>query len=345
MRKQRKDEHIERLLKTEYTGDNLLSDVYVEPYSLPELSFEDIDTSTMFMGKRVGFPLLINAMTGGTDMSEAINQDLALLAEEFGLPMEVGSQKIALEDETSQESFRIVREQLPGENIVLSNIGADATVEMVQAVMDMIDADGVGIHINPSQELVMEEGDTDFRGYLDNLKKISKAFPNRVIAKEIGFGMRAEVGKLLTEAGIHMIDVSGAGGTNFVEIEDLRNIEDDFTEFYNWGIPTAVSIINVREACPDSFIIASGGIRNATDILKSIIIGADFCGMSGELLRYLLVGGYDYARNFLSQLIHHMKIGMLLLGCKNLEELKRLDFKLTGELSEIINNEWRKGRK
>ena len=345
MRKQRKDEHIERLLVSDYQGNNLLSDVYVEPNSLPGLSLDDLDTTTLFLDKKVEFPLFINAMTGGTDMTEEINEDLAILAKEFALPMEVGSQTIALEDETSRSSFEVVRRHLDRSHIVISNMGAQATPEMARRAMDMIGAEAIGIHINVSQELAMDEGDRDFRPFEDNIRTLCQELPGKVLVKEIGFGMTADVGKRLEACGVRAIDVSGAGGTNFVEIEDLRGFNDDFTEFYTWGIPTARAILNVRRACPDIYLISSGGIRTASDILKSLIIGADICGISGELLRYLLIGGRDYAREYLDQLIRHTRHGMLLLGCRTIEELKKVPFKLVGRLGELDRADWQQGRR
>ncbi len=344
MRKQRKDEHIERLLQTEYQGNNLLNDVYVETNSLPGLADKDVDTSTDFLGQQVAYPFYINAMTGGTDLSEEINSDLAYIARAFGLPMAVGSQKIALEDETARKSFQVVREVLGKDHMVIGNLGAEANEEMVTAAMDMIDANAIGIHINVSQELAMAEGDKDFTRFEDNIRRICQAFPGRVIAKEVGFGLSQEVGRKLIEAGVAAIDVSGFGGTNFVEIEDLRAFDFDYSEFYSWGIPTAKAVLNVRRASKDAYIIASGGIKNASDVVRAIIIGADMTAISGELLRYLLYGGRDYACKYIEDLIAHTRNAMVMLGCNSIDELKRVPFKLTGRLKEIVEGEWLTGR-
>lgn len=344
MRKQRKDEHIEKYLKTEYVGNTLLSDVYIEPTSLPELSINDIDTSIMFCGKKINFPLMINAMTGGTEMTETINQDLSMMAASLGIPMQVGSEKIALEDDSAKESFRVVRSALGKDSVVISNLGSKATIEEVKSAMELIDADAIGIHINPSQELVMGEGERDFRGTIENIKALCNEFPGKIIAKEVGFGMRREVGEKLRDAGVTMIDVSGGGGTNFMEIEDLR-VSKDHSAFYDFGVPTAISIINVREACPEQMIIASGGIKNGMDIVKAIILGADLCGMSGEILRYLLVGNFEYAKEYLESVVLQMKEAMCLLGVKNIEELKKVPYKVTGKLSELLNQEWKTSKR
>lgn len=343
MRKKRKDEHIENYLRTEYVGDNLLTQVYVEPESLPELSVDDIDTTSTFCGKSSVFPLMINAMTGGTEMTESINQDLSMLAHEFLLPMQVGSQRVALEDPEAVDSFSVVRQSLDHGHTIIGNLGAMASVEEVAEAMDMIKADALGIHLNVSQELTMKEGDRDFHGVVENLRTLNAAYPGKLIVKEIGFGMSEQTGRILNDIGVSMIDVSGAGGTNFVEIEDLRRKAQDFSEFYRWGIPTAKSIINVRRACPEAFIIASGGIRTATDIINALILGADYTAISGELLRYLLMGGYDYAREYLESLIYRVKVGMVLLGCRDLDALKRKPYRLTGRLAEIVEPDRHRG--
>lgn len=144
--------------------------------------------------------------------------------------------------------------------------------------------------------------------------------------------------KKLIEKNVKYIDIAGKGGTNFIEIEDLRNFDMDFSDFYTWGIPTAKSIIDIRKLSDDIFIIASGGIKTAMDIVKSIIIGADMTAMTGEVLNYLLRGGYDACENFLKEINHKMKIIMVLLGVKNIDQLKKVDYKLTGRLKELIED-------
>lgn len=338
MRKSRKDEHIEEYLKTTSHGTTLFEDVYIEPSSFPELSLREIDTSSVFFGKKTSFPLMINAMTGGTEMTEEINRDLSLLANEFGLPMQVGSQRQALEEREARSSYSIVRSSLGPDHVVLGNLGGLSSIEDVEQALDMIKADGIGLHINPSQEVVMLEGDRDFRGLLDNVKTLIDRFGKKIIVKEVGFGFSIDAAKALHRIGAKIIDVSGAGGTNFLEIEDLRNLDQDYSDFYSWGIPTAKSLINVRKFCPDAFIISSGGIRHAEDILKSFVLGANYCAISGELLRFLLMGGYSYAQEYLANLIDHTKKGMFLLGCRNLEDLKNKPYVLTGKLKEICKD-------
>jgi isopentenyl-diphosphate delta-isomerase len=336
MRRIRKKEHIENYLKTSFRGDTLMGDIILSHNALPNLNFEDIDVSSSFLGKKIDYPVLINAMTGGSEFSSEINKNLAELALEFNLPMAVGSQTIALEDENCCESFKIVREIVGSNGIVISNLSGTATPDDVKRAMEIIDADALQIHLNMAQEIVMEEGDRDFRGILDNIEKIAKMIDKPLIVKEVGFGISNEVATRLYNAGVRCIDVSGYGGTNFIEIENLRNQEMDFSELYSWGIPTAAALIQCRRLPEDMNLIASGGIRSSMDVVKSIVLGANITAISGELLAYLVHGGYANAKEYLDSLFYKIKIVMMLLGKANIEELRETEYKITGKLKEII---------
>jgi isopentenyl-diphosphate delta-isomerase len=336
MRKVRKKEHIENYLKSSYKGDTLMGDIYLAHNSLPNLSFDEIDTSTTFLGKRIAYPLMINAMTGGSEFTQEINKDLAALAKELGIPMAVGSQTIALEIEDARESFHIAREVIGSDGIVISNLSGLASVEDAKKAIDMVDGDALQIHLNLAQELVMEEGDRDFRGVLKNIEKIVMGIDKPVIVKEVGFGISLDAASRLYDVGVRCIDVSGYGGTNFIEIENLRNSSYDYTELYSWGIPTAAALIQCRRLPFDMKLIASGGIRNSMDVVKSIVIGADAAAISGELLAYLIHGGYANAMEYLEGTIHKLKILMMLLGKNNIEALKNTEYKITGKLKDII---------
>lgn len=339
MRDIRKDEHIEQVLRTESKGHTLFSDIVLEPASLPELALEEIDISSEFFGQRIAAPIMINAMTGGTEKSMEINRQLAMIAKKFDLPIQVGSQHIALEDKGAEDSFKVVRQLLGPDALVISNLDAGASLEDAKRAIDMIDAQAIGIHLNPSQELAQEEGDRDFRGWLENLKKITASFPNRVIIKEVGFGMSRRDGRLLADINPAYIDVSGAGGTNFVEVEDMRRSDRDFTEFYDWGIPTAKSIWNIKKECPSAGIVASGGIRTASDVIKALAMGASITAISGEILRYLMIGGLDYAEEYIEGLLNNIRMGMLLLACKKIDDLKEVPMLIIGKLRELIRAE------
>lgn len=336
MRRVRKKEHIENYLKTSYRGDTLLGDVFIAHNALPDLNFDDIDTSTEFLGKKINNPIMINAMTGGSDFSQEINQDLATLAKELGIPMAVGSETIALEDEEGVQSFKVVREIVGPEGIVIANLSGLASVDEARKAIEIIQGDAIQLHLNLAQELVMEEGDREFRGVLNNIEEIAKNIDKPLIVKEVGFGISYDVGRRLYDAGVRYIDISGYGGTNFIEIENLRSHEVDFSELYSWGIPTAAALIQCRRLPDDVSLIASGGLRNSMDIVKSIVLGADIAGVSGELLAYLVHGGYANAKDYLESNLYKLKVLMMLLGKSNIQELKKTDYKLTGKLKEII---------
>lgn len=337
MRKARKQEHVENYLRTIYKGNTLLEDVFLTHNSLPNLNFDEIETKTSFLGKTVNYPIIINAMTGGSDFSQAINRDLSLLAKEFYIPMAVGSQTIALcEEPECIESFKIVRDNIGDKGVVIANLNAQASLNDVIKALDMIKADAIQLHLNPAQEIVMLEGDRDFKGVLDNIEKIVNGIDKPVIVKEVGFGISKEVALKLYNIGVRNIDVSGFGGTNFIEIENIRYNNMDYSDLYSWGIPTALSIIKCRELPEDLKIIASGGIRNSMDMIKALVLGGEMVGISGEILSYLLHGGYDNAKKYLEVTMHKLRILMLLLGKKNIQELRTTEYKIVGDLKDLI---------
>jgi isopentenyl-diphosphate delta-isomerase len=262
---------------------------------------------------------------------------LSLLAKEFNIPMAVGSQTIALcEEEGCRNSFRVVRDNISKEGIVIANLSARASLEEVKLALEIIDGDAIQLHLNPAQEVVMLEGDRDFIGILDNIKSIVKNLDKPVIIKEVGFGISKEVATKLYDVGVRHIDISGFGGTNFIEIENIRFNNIDFSDMYSWGIPTALALVKCRELPKDLDLIASGGIRDSMDIIKALVLGGNMVGISGELLSYLLHGGYEGAKDYLEAIIYKIKILMLLLGKRNLEELKDTDYKIVGELKELV---------
>ena len=335
-RRQRKDQHIENYLKTRTRGTTLLDCVYIEHNALSDVSLKQIDTSVEFMGQKIAMPLMVDAITGGGDSSASINEDLSSICEAINIPMAVGSESIALTDESSRESFELVKQK---EDLFrVGNLGFERNYEDFIFARDLIDAKAMQVHLNIAQELVMKEGDNDYHSSIDIIGELVEKFPYPIIVKETGSGISKEVAQKLIEKNVKYIDVAGKGGTNFIEIEDLRDFEMDYSDLYNWGIPTAKSIIDVRSASDDVFIIASGGIKTAMDVVKSIIIGADMAAMTGEVLNYLLRGGYQACEDFLKEINHKIKIIMALLGVRNIEELKKVDYKLIGELKELVED-------
>lgn len=330
-----KNKRLENILISSHETDTLFSDVYIEHNSFPEMRFEDIDTKVKFFDKDIPFPLVINAMTGGTEQSVEINEMLYNISEQLNIPMEIGNQDIMLEDEEAIDLFLGEHTTEERKTIILANLHASSTLDQVKTAIESVKADGIALHINPAQEIVGVDGKRDFRGILDNIREITKKYSKRVVVKEIGCGMSEDTIEKIISCGVEIIDISGTGGSNLIEIENLRNIDRDFSELYDWGIPTAKSILNARAVSKDVKIIASGGIRTALDVVKAIILGADYVGIGGELLKFLLHGGHEYAKVYLEELMYKTRVIMFLLGAKNIEELKKTPYKLTGKLKDI----------
>lgn len=336
LRKDRKKQHIEEYLNSTYEDSTLFDDVFIEHNALPELDFEGINTEVDFLGKTIDYPMMINAITGGTEFSQEINRSLSKIAKSFNIPMAVGSQTIALRDKESHRSFSVVRETMGKDGVVISNLSASASVEDVKLVMDIIDADGIQLHLNPAQELAMKEGDRHFKGILKNIEKIVKNVDKPVIVKEVGFGISKDVTQKLYDVGIRYIDVSGKGGTNFIEIEDRRNDDIDFMDVYSWGIPTALSLIECRKVSSDLNIIASGGIGKSIDVFKALCLGANMVAVGGVILKILLVDGYDKAYKYMSDLIYKLKMLMLLTGSKDIEQIRKVPYRIKGQLKDLL---------
>jgi isopentenyl-diphosphate delta-isomerase len=261
--------------------------------ALPELDLEGVDTSLVLFGKKLSAPILISSMTGGTEEAGKINQRLAEAAQECSLAMGVGSQRAALEDPHQIHTYAIVRKVAP-DILLFSNLGAvqfnyGYGIDDCRRAVDMIQADALILHLNPLQEALQTGGNTNFAGLAKKIKAICKQSGVPVIAKEVGWGISERMAKILAECGVSAIDVAGAGGTSWSQVEMLR-AQDDFARqladtFAGWGIPTANSILNVRKAAPGMTIFASGGLKNGLDIAKCIGLGATLGGMAGQFLK------------------------------------------------------------
>lgn len=335
MRKSRKQEHIENYLLSTYKSPTLFNDVYIEHKALSNKNLEAIDTSMEVFSKEISFPFMINAMTGGSDFANEINENLAKIALEENIPMAVGSQQIALDDKDADRSFKLVRETNK-EGLIFANLSATASLEECQAAIDMIGADAIQLHLNLAQEFVMAEGDRDFTGLSENIENIVKNLDKPVIVKEVGTGINGKTAQSLYDLGVRNIDIACKGGTNFVEIENLRNPEKDYEEFYSWGVPTALCLLEVTDLKKDDLtIISSGGIRTSSDILKSLVMGADLCAGSGEIINYLLRGGYDSALAYVKGLKEKLKIYMALVDVDKVSDLKNVDYKIFGKLKDL----------
>ncbi|MBM6619882.1 type 2 isopentenyl-diphosphate Delta-isomerase [Bacillus suaedaesalsae] len=328
-RARRKVDHIQHAVQTGQSRSHGFEDIQFIHQSLPNLSVHDISIASKIGELSLSSPIIINAMTGGGGKETAeINQQLASVAKECGLAMAVGSQMSALKDPSECFSYEVVRKENPN-GIIFSNLGSEATVEQAKRALEMIEADGLQIHLNVVQELVMPEGDRDFTGALKRIEQIVNSVGVPVIIKEVGYGMSKETAKRLSEIGVSIIDVGGFGGTNFSKIENERR-QRRLQFFDDWGIPTTVSLVEVVSSAPTLTVIASGGIMNALDVVKSIRLGASGVGMAGYFLKLLVQKGVLSVIEEVHDIHEDIKYLMVALGKKDIQALKEAPIIMKG---------------
>lgn len=331
----RKDEHVSLAVKLAQPS-TAFSDVRIIHQSLPELGLDDITTEQFFAGKRMAYPILIEAMTGGSEQTGRLNAQLAKLAAIFGLPMAVGSQSVALKEPSTVKTFEIARSNNP-DGLIFANLGAGHRLEDFKAAIEMLNADAIQLHVNAAQEVVMPEGDTLFKWR----KHLSQAVDNLsvpVIVKEVGFGMAKETITKLRDLGVQYIDLSGRGGTNFAEIENYRRSQKDYGMLVDWGQTTAESLLE-RAAVPNAPIaFASGGIQTPMDGIKALALGATYIGLAGTLLKQLVTSDFETTRAWLSDWLIGFKKILLLTGSSTPADLSsRLQLVYTNDLASYIN--------
>lgn len=290
---ERKQEHL-RICLEEEVGSGIttgLERYALRHCALPEMALEEVRTETIFLGHPLRAPLLISAMTGGTPAARDINQRLATVAQDLGLAMGLGSQRTFLADPSVLGTYQ-VRRYAP-DILLLANLGAvqlnhGMTVSDCLRAVESVEADALVLHLNPLQEALQPEGDTDFRGLLAKIEHVCHQLPCPVVVKEVGWGLSAEVARHLVEAGVSALDIGGAGGTSWSEVERYRSRSEAdaalAAAFINWGIPTADALLEVRHALPNVPLIASGGLENGVDMALCLALGADLCGMARTLL-------------------------------------------------------------
>ena len=330
MRKTRKAEHIDLAIQyNEQTKSEPWSDVRLVHHSLPELAYEQVDLSTLIANRNWPVPLYINAMTGGIQEAAHINRSLAEVAKKHQLAIAVGSQSAALSDPKVSDTYRIVREIME-DGVVLANVGANVAVDDALRAVDMLKADYLQLHLNFPQEIVMPEGDRDFRGVAQNIQRVVDASPVPVIVKEVGFGMSMEVYQSLADAGVRVVDVSGRGGTNFAWVESRRR-KDKTSLFDDWGQTTAISLLEGQAFLERMQFLGSGGIRTALDMAKAISLGASAIGVAGPVLRLLYRGGKEAVETQVMTWLNELRSVMLALGATSIRELQSVPVVVTGE--------------
>jgi isopentenyl-diphosphate delta-isomerase len=311
--------------------------------ALPEVDKAKIDLSTTFLGHRFSAPLMVGAMTGGTAEATRINSAIGEAVEHLHLGMGVGSQRAAIEDPKLEETFAVARKKAPNAFLV-ANIGGVQLVhgygvKEVKKAVEMIDADAVAVHLNALHEAVQPEGQTNFKGVLAKISEVAEELDTPVIVKETGGGISAEDAKKLEAAGVKAIDVGGAGGTSFAAVEYHRSEVTSMEHllsgvFWDWGIPTAVSLIETAQAVKIP-VIASGGVRSGMDIASALALNACLASVSLPVLQ-TAVEGVKETEDLLSLLMEELRTAMFLVGAEKVPQLAKTPVVVTGKTAEWL---------
>jgi isopentenyl-diphosphate delta-isomerase len=326
----RKKDHIDLTVteQTQYSQTTGLEAYNFRHNALPEVNYEDINTEILFLDRAFSFPLFISSMTGGYAGAKAVNAVIAEFCQHRNLPFGVGSQRAMLEDEDELASFEVVRTKAPDAFIAANIGGAQLTGgisdDKLNRLTESIRADAIIIHLNPLQELMQPEGDRDFRGIREGIHDLVEKTQLPVIVKETGAGISGDVARQLLGIGVKVIDIAGAGGTSWAKVENQRERNrSPQTNFNNWGLSTAFCLeeVSVLKWEKHFQIISSGGIRNATDIAKSICLGADICAMAQPVIKTIHKSGLDGLYRWIDALEKDLKTILCLLGCENLQQL------------------------
>lgn len=328
---ERKLDHIRINLEENVSGKgvtNGLERYRFEHQALPNLDFEAVDTATHFLGHALRMPVLISSMTGGVDEGGRINRNLAHAAQVCGVAMGLGSGRIALESADAARHFR-VRAEAP-DVLLLANLGAvqlnyGYTARHCLDLVQMLEADALILHLNALQEVVQPEGNTRFAGLTDRIAEVCAALPVPVVVKEVGWGLSSGVVRALADAGVAAVDVAGAGGTSWSEVERLRGDEHQAAvaaAFASWGISTTAALSGARRTAPDLPIIASGGIRDGVEIAKCVALGADVVGLASPLLKAAARSADDTVRA-LEVLGHQLRTAMFCIGARDVAALRQ----------------------
>ncbi|MDL4840181.1 type 2 isopentenyl-diphosphate Delta-isomerase [Aquibacillus rhizosphaerae] len=330
----RKSQHIDIVLNETVTGLNTSTGFESFKFihnALPEIDFNEIDLSSDFLGKRYKTPFLVSSMTGGAALAETINRNIAEASEEKGWAIGLGSTRALIENEKYRSSFQ-VREYAPSVPII-ANLGAvqlnyGFDLEKCQKIIEITEADALVLHLNSIQEVIQQGGDTNFKDLLIKIEKLCRELDVPVGVKEVGWGIDGTVAKKLCDVGVSFIDVAGAGGTSWSQVEKYRSkepIKKQAAEaFSEWGIPTVECITSVRKQIGNQTVIASGGIKTGVDGAKAIALGADMVGFGRSVLQ-AATESVDQMLEVMATKELELQMAMFAIGVKSLDELKVTD--------------------
>ena len=344
---ERKASHITTALRKDVqahvpTG---FDDVFLVHNALPEIDREDVDVTTELFGHKLAAPVMIESMTGGTPIAAKINAALGKVVEELQIPMGVGSQRAAIDDPRLAYTFEAARENAPSA-LIFANIGCPQIVkedgiDRAKAAVDMIKAGGLFVHLNALQESVQLEGQTRFKGALARIRELASSLSVPVLVKETGAGISRETALSVERAGVKGINIGGLGGTSWAAVEYHRAKEKNRSPqarlgmaFWDWGIPTAASIVEVARSTRVK-VLASGGVRNGLHVAKAIVLGAHCAGLALPLLKSVSRSG-GTAKDDLLAVIEELRTAMFLTGSRNLDQLHKGPVVITGRTREWL---------
>ncbi|AGP30360.1 type 2 isopentenyl-diphosphate Delta-isomerase [Corynebacterium terpenotabidum] len=324
-------------------------DIRVVHHSFPGVAFNDVSLSTTVCGRNWEVPFFINAMTGGSEKTALINADLARAAAATGVAMATGSASPALKDPSLAHSFRVVRENAPSA-FLFANVSPEMTVAQARDAVGFLDADALQVHVNPAQELVMPEGDRDFTGWLDRVAEIVAGVDVPVVVKEVGFGLSARSVAEAAACGVAAVDVSGRGGTNFIDIENRRREKQEYAYLSGWGQTAAECLLDLQATgAPGAAgaagavgpsgapvqVLASGGVATPLDVVRALALGASAVGVSGHFLHVLMADGLEALIDEITAWTAQVRTLMTLLGAASVPELRQADVLVTGETADF----------
>lgn len=299
--------------------------------ALPELNLEDVSTKVSLYNRQLIAPILISSMTGGTEQAAIINRRLAIAAQETRVAMGLGSQRAAIEHPELESTFQV--RQFAPDIALFANLGAiqlnySYGINECRRAVDMIEADGLILHLNPLQEAVQPEGDTRFANLARKIEYVCSRLTVPVIVKEVGWGISKQAAQQLLDAGVSAIDVAGAGGTSWSQVE-MHRAKDErqanlAATFVDWGIPTAQAILNVKETAPSMTIFASGGLRTGVDIAKCIALGATLGGLASPFLK-AAVQSEEKVIQSIQDINREIKICMFAVGAMDIQALQHTE--------------------
>jgi isopentenyl-diphosphate delta-isomerase len=327
----RKDDHVRLAAEQQrkHSGYNQFDEVSFVHHALAGIDRSEVSLATQFAGIQWQVPVYINAMTGGSVKTGAINRDLAIAAREAGVPIATGSMSAYFADESVADTFSVMRREYP-DGFIMANINATTSVEKAQRAIDLLRADALQIHVNSIQETVMPEGDRSFSSWIPRIEEIVAKVDVPVIVKEVGFGLSRETVLILEKVGVSVADVAGRGGTNFARIENYRRDRGEYSWLDGWGQSTPACLLDAQGAAIP--VLASGGVRHPLDVARGLALGAVAVGASGGFLRTLLDGGVPALTAQIAAWLDQLAALMTALGARTPAQLARCDVLISGEL-------------